>query len=88
MLFCAGWTLAAALTATAHQPFLEPLFMPEYAPFFIGGMGLYLLHRDRRGRHGLGHRRRQLGSIGQHWAVAGLWHKPNPAGPSPTGTPR
>ncbi len=78
VLFCAGWTLAAALATTAHQPFLDAVFMPEYAPFFIGGMGLYLLHRDRRditawGIVAVGW------AIGQHEAVAGLWHKPNPA---------
>ncbi|MFJ8312665.1 MULTISPECIES: acyltransferase family protein [unclassified Streptomyces] len=78
ILFCAGWTLAAAITATAKQPVLDSVFMPEYAPFFIGGMGLYLLHRDRRDLIAWG----IVGvswAIGQHYAVASLWHKPNPA---------
>ncbi|GGY32885.1 acyltransferase [Streptomyces xanthochromogenes] len=78
VLFCAGWTLAAALTATAHQPFLDAVFMPEYASFFIGGMGLYLLHRNRRDVTAWGIVAVSW-AIGQHWAVAGLWHKPNPA---------
>ncbi|GAA4072465.1 acyltransferase family protein [Streptomyces sp. NPDC059095] len=78
VLFCAGWTLAAALTATAQQPFLNAVFMPEYASFFIGGMGLYLLHRNRRDVTAWGIVAVSW-AIGQHWAVAGLWHKPNPA---------
>ncbi|WP_234018787.1 MULTISPECIES: acyltransferase [unclassified Streptomyces] len=77
VLFCAVWTLAAALTQASGEPFLTVLLMPEYAPFFIGGIGLYLVHRDRRdvlawGIVAVGW------AIGQHYAVAGLWHAPNP----------
>lgn len=74
VLFCAGWTLAAALAQAAHEPFLDTVLMPEYAPFFIGGIGLYLLHR-------YGARDPIAWAIvlvswlvGQHYAVAGLWH--------------
>lgn len=77
VLFCAVWTLAAALTEAADQPLLELVLMPEYAPFFIGGIGIYLLHRDRRDLTAWG----IVGVswlIGQHYAVAGLWHAPNP----------
>ncbi|UKY52322.1 acyltransferase family protein [Streptomyces inhibens] len=77
VLFCAGWTLAAALAQAAHQPFLDTVLMPEYAPFFIGGIGLYLLHR-------YGARDPIAWAIvlvswliGQHYAVAGLWHAPS-----------
>ncbi|MFG2135595.1 acyltransferase family protein [Streptomyces sp. NPDC048650] len=77
VLFCAGWTLAAALAQAAHQPFLNVVLMPEYAPFFIGGVGLYLLHR-------YGARDPVAWAIvllswliGQHYAVAGLWHAPS-----------
>ncbi|MEU9487269.1 acyltransferase [Streptomyces decoyicus] len=77
VLFCAGWTLAAALAQAAHQPFLDTVLMPEYAPFFIGGIGLYLLHR-------YGARDPVAWAIvlvswliGQHYAVAGLWHAPS-----------
>ncbi|MFJ5797495.1 acyltransferase family protein [Streptomyces decoyicus] len=77
VLFCAGWTLAAALAQAAHQPFLDTVLMPEYAPFFIGGVGLYLLHR-------YGARDPIAWAIvlvswliGQHYAVAGLWHAPS-----------
>ncbi|MEV6564030.1 acyltransferase family protein [Streptomyces kronopolitis] len=77
VLFCAGWTLAAALAQAAHEPFLNTVLMPEYAPFFIGGIGLYLLHR-------YGARDPIAWAIvlvswliGQHYAVAGLWHAPS-----------
>lgn len=77
VLFCAGWTLAAALAQTAHEPFLDTVLMPEYAPFFIGGIGLYLLHR-------YGARDPIAWAIvlvswliGQHYAVERLWHSPS-----------
>ncbi|MES4901148.1 MULTISPECIES: acyltransferase [unclassified Streptomyces] len=78
ILFCAIWTLGAALADAANQPFLELVLMPEYAPYFIGGMGLYLIHR-------YGHDALAWGIvglsflIGQHYAVAELWHAPNPS---------
>ncbi|MGW8551423.1 acyltransferase family protein [Streptomyces tubercidicus] len=74
VLFCAGWTLAAALAQTAHEPLLDTVLMPEYAPYFIGGIGLYLLHR-------YGARDPIAWAIvlvswliGQHYAVERLWH--------------
>lgn len=77
ILFCAGWTLAAAIAQAANEPLLDLVLMPEYAPFFIGGIGLYLIHRDRHDVHAWGI---VVVSwlIGQHYAVAGLWHAPNP----------
>ncbi|KAK1181368.1 acyltransferase family protein [Streptomyces sp. NBS 14/10] len=78
ILFCAVWTLGAALADAANQPFLELVLMPEYAPYFIGGMGIYLIHR-------YGHDALAWGIvglsflIGQHYAVAELWHAPNPS---------
>ncbi|WP_369216768.1 acyltransferase family protein, partial [Streptomyces flavofungini] len=77
VLFCAVWTLAAAVAEGADEPLLELVLMPQYAPFFIGGIGIYLLHRDRRDVTAWG----IVGVswlIGQHYAVAGLWHAPDP----------
>ncbi|MFD7707463.1 acyltransferase family protein [Streptomyces sp. NPDC059785] len=77
ILFCAGWTLAAAIAEAANQPLLDIVLMPEYAPYFIGGVGLYLVHRDRRDAYAWG----IVGVswlIGQHYAVDRLWHEPNP----------
>ncbi|TRO56419.1 acyltransferase [Streptomyces sp. IB201691-2A2] len=77
IMFCAVWTLAAALTQAADEPLLDLVLMPEYAPFFIGGIGLYLVHRDRHDAYAWGI---VIVSwlIGQHQAVRGLWHAPNP----------
>ncbi len=78
VLFCAVWTLAAAIAAGADQPLLDVVLMPQYAPFFVGGIGMYLLHRDRADLTAWG----IVGVswlIGQHFAVAGLWHAPDPA---------
>lgn len=77
VLFCAGWTLAAVLAQAADEPFLDVLLMPQYAPYFIGGIGLYLLHRDRRDALAWG----IVGVswlLGQHYAVADLWHPDSP----------
>ncbi|MGK5639829.1 acyltransferase family protein [Streptomyces sp. URMC 126] len=77
ILFCAVWTLASALTTAAHAEALKVLVMPEDSSFFIGGIGLYLVHR-------YGHSATAWGIvavsflIGQHYAVAGLWHPPGP----------
>ena len=77
VLFCAVWTLAAAIAQASGEPTLNIVLMPEYAPYFIGGVGLYLLHLDRRDLTAWGI---VLVSwlIGQHYAVARLWHAPNP----------
>ncbi|MEV5613495.1 acyltransferase [Streptomyces sp. NPDC052225] len=78
VLFCAVWTMAAVIADASGEPFLDLVLMPEYAPFFIGGIGLYLVHRNRRdvlawGTVAVGW------ALGQHYAVAGMWHAPNPA---------
>ncbi|MFM9369497.1 acyltransferase family protein [Streptomyces sp. Da 82-17] len=77
ILFCAVWTLAAAVAEAANWPLLDVVLMPEYAPFFIGGIGLFLVHRDRKDVTAWG----IVGVswlIGQHYAVDRLWHAPNP----------
>ncbi|WP_420877685.1 acyltransferase family protein, partial [Streptomyces mobaraensis] len=77
VLFCAVWTLASALTTAAHAEALKVVVMPEESSFFIGGIGLYLVHR-------YGHSLTAWGIVavsflvGQHYAVAGLWHPPGP----------
>ncbi|MEU5301283.1 acyltransferase family protein [Streptomyces noursei] len=77
VLFCAGWTLAAALAQSSHEPFLTTVLMPQYAPFFIGGVGLYLLHRFGRRDPVAWTIVLVSWLIGQHYAVAGLWHAPS-----------
>lgn len=77
ILFCAGWTLAAAIAQGAHQPLLDIVLMPEYAPFFVGGVGLHLLHCDRRDVYAWGIVAVSW-LIGQHYAVRGLWNASDP----------
>jgi peptidoglycan/LPS O-acetylase OafA/YrhL len=79
IMFCAVWTLAAVIAEAANEPLLDLVLMPEYAPFFIGGIGLYLVHRDRRDAYAWG----IVGVswlIGQHYAVQSLWHAPDAGG--------
>ncbi|MET9415966.1 acyltransferase [Streptomyces klenkii] len=77
VLFCAVWTLATVVTTASHVEFLRVVVMPEYSSYFIGGIGLYLVHR-------FGNDLLHWGIVavsflvGQHYAVAGLWHAPNP----------
>lgn len=77
VLFCAVWTLAAAMSDAADEPLLDVVLMPEYAPFFVGGIGVYLIHRDRRDLTAWGITGVSW-LLGQHYAVSGLWHAPNP----------
>ncbi|MFI7500277.1 acyltransferase family protein [Streptomyces sp. NPDC049687] len=77
IMFCMGWILAAAIAQGAHQPLLDIVLMPEYAPFFVGGVGLYLVHRDRRDPYAWG----IVGVsflLGQHYAVRSLWNVSDP----------
>ncbi|WP_425830327.1 acyltransferase family protein [Streptomyces fractus] len=77
VLFCAVWTLAAVFAEGSGEPLATLVLMPEYAPFFIGGIGLYLVHRDRRDVTAWGIVAVSW-LIGQHFAVDRTWHAPNP----------
>ncbi|GGW89676.1 acyltransferase family protein [Streptomyces lomondensis] len=79
IMFCAGWMLAAVIAENANMPLLDIVLMPEYAPFFIGGVGLYLVHLDRRDAYGWGIVAVSW-LIGQHYAVQSLWHAPDAGG--------
>ncbi|MFF4469348.1 acyltransferase family protein [Streptomyces sp. NPDC001599] len=77
ILFCACWTLGAAIAQAAEEPLLDLVLMPQYAPFFIGGIGLYLVYRDRRDAYAWGIVAVSW-LIGQYWAVQDLWRPPSP----------
>ncbi|MFC9847289.1 acyltransferase family protein [Streptomyces sp. NPDC060223] len=77
IFFCAGWTLAYAIAQGAQMPLLDIVLMPEYAPFFIGGVGLYLVHRDRTDVYAWGIVAVSF-LIGQHFAVRSLWNAADP----------
>ncbi|MEU4652868.1 acyltransferase [Streptomyces sp. NPDC023723] len=77
LLFSGGWLLAAVLAQASQEPLLDLLLMPEYAPYFIGGIGLYLIHRDRRDAHAWA-LTAVCFLIGQHYAVDNLWDATDP----------
>jgi peptidoglycan/LPS O-acetylase OafA/YrhL len=45
MAFCVIWTAAAIFAEYGNSDLLATLVEPRYAPFFIGGIGIYLMHR-------------------------------------------
>ncbi|WP_369391477.1 acyltransferase family protein [Streptomyces sp. CG1] len=45
VLFSCVWTLASVLCHSTNNNLLNQVVMPQYAPFFIGGLALYLIHR-------------------------------------------
>ena len=50
VLFCAAWLLAAALAPSSGLDLLNLLAVPEYAPFFVGGILIHLIGRFGTGR--------------------------------------
>ncbi|MDX3387265.1 acyltransferase [Streptomyces niveiscabiei] len=77
LMFSIGWLFAIPIAQASHLPFLDLVVMPEYAPYFIGGMGLYLVHRDRRDIYAWGLAAAGF-LIGQHYAVKDLWNASDP----------
>ncbi|NYI07897.1 acyltransferase family protein [Allostreptomyces psammosilenae] len=47
LLFCGIWAVASVLSDQAELPLLDLLAQPRYAPFFIAGVVMYLMHRFR-----------------------------------------
>ncbi|MFJ2113997.1 acyltransferase family protein [Streptomyces sp. NPDC087850] len=45
VLFCCLWTVAGVLARVADNPLTDEIVMRDHAPFFIGGLALYLIHR-------------------------------------------
>lgn len=45
VVFCCLWTVAGALARVADHPLTDEIVMRDHAPFFIGGLALYLIHR-------------------------------------------
>ncbi|MEU3456047.1 acyltransferase [Micromonospora sp. NPDC006766] len=43
--FCYGWLIASVLSVNSDLPLLRRLLQPEYAPFFVAGIALYLIYR-------------------------------------------
>lgn len=46
LAFATLWPIAGAIAASAHSALLTAILMPDFAPFFAGGMLLYLIFRE------------------------------------------
>ncbi|WP_208607390.1 acyltransferase family protein [Streptomyces curacoi] len=71
--FCILWTLAGAFARIADHPLTDELVMRDHAPFFVGGLALYLIHRFGSdlllwGIVGMSF------LLGQRYSVMALWH--------------
>jgi peptidoglycan/LPS O-acetylase OafA/YrhL len=45
VIFCCLWTVATGLAEVADNSLLTEMVMQDSAPFFIGGLALYLIHK-------------------------------------------
>jgi peptidoglycan/LPS O-acetylase OafA/YrhL len=63
VLFCSVWLTVSVLAPTWHLPIVELVTIPAYAPYFVAGMAMYLIHRF--GPTPLLH-----GIVGMAWLVA------------------
>lgn len=78
VMFCCLWTLAGVFARVADNPLTDELVMRDHAPYFIGGLALYLIHR-------FGNDLLLWGIVGfsfllgQRYSVTALWH-PGPQG--------
>ncbi|MFJ9022762.1 acyltransferase family protein [Streptomyces sp. NPDC102259] len=76
--FCILWTLAGVFARVADNPLTDELVMRDHAPYFIGGLAFYLIHR-------FGNDLLLWGIVGfsfllgQRYSVTALWH-PGPQG--------
>ncbi|GAA3129650.1 acyltransferase [Streptomyces rameus] len=71
--FCILWTLAGVFARVADLPLTDELVMRDHAPYFIGGLALYLIHRFGSdlllwGIVGMSF------LLGQRYSVTALWH--------------
>ena len=46
LAFCTLWPIVGAVAASTQSEMLIAVLMPDYAPFFAGGMLLYVIYRD------------------------------------------
>ncbi|MGP3949415.1 acyltransferase family protein [Streptomyces sp. 7N604] len=60
--FCCGWTIATVIAQAAPHPLLGQIVQPTFAPYFITGLALYLIHR-------YGGDLTLWGIIGVNWAL-------------------
>lgn len=64
--FCFGWTIAAVIAQATQNPLLGQIVQPFFAPYFIIGLALYLIHR-------FGGDLMLWGIIGVNWALGNVF---------------
>ncbi len=45
VMFCTLWTVGSLLAASSREQTLLVVFQPEFSPYFIAGVAMYLMHR-------------------------------------------
>ncbi|OIJ64226.1 acyltransferase [Streptomyces mangrovisoli] len=73
VMFCAVWTFVSMFARVAHSELADQLVMRDHAPFFIGGLALYLIHRHGGNLMLWGIVGMSL-LLGQRYSVTALWH--------------
>lgn len=61
--FCAVWTLVAVFSTTWDQRWIDNMIVPEFAPYFVAGVALFLIHR-------FGANLLLWGLVGVNWLIA------------------
>ncbi|MDI1466381.1 acyltransferase [Catellatospora sp. KI3] len=61
--FCALWTIVAAFSSSWHEGWLDNLIVPNFAPYFVAGTALFLIHR-------FGANLLLWGLVGVNWLIA------------------
>ncbi|GIF99578.1 acyltransferase [Catellatospora citrea] len=61
--FCAVWTLVAVFSTTWDQRWIDNMIVPEFAPYFVAGVALFLIHR-------FGANLLLWGLVGANWLIA------------------
>ncbi|MFC7243425.1 acyltransferase family protein [Catellatospora aurea] len=61
--FCSVWTLVAVFSTTWNQGWLNNMIVPQFAPYFVAGVALFLIHR-------FGSNLLLWGLVGVNWLIA------------------
>ncbi|MDX3456796.1 acyltransferase [Streptomyces sp. ME02-8801-2C] len=73
VIFCLLWTLASGIAGVTNDPLVDQIVMPEYSPYFVGGLALFLIHKFGSDLLTWG----IVGAsflLGQRYATVELWH--------------
>ncbi|WP_328468638.1 acyltransferase [Actinoplanes sp. NBC_00393] len=63
MVFGYAWLIISVYSVGAKMPILTTIFMPDYAPFFVGGIAFFLIHK-------FGSDLKFWGLVGFSWLIA------------------